>query len=87
MNNDNKVLCFVKLREVNPITDWDDIKEGEVYHLPPLVYNKRMDFIVVEKKPNSMRIKRKGDEYCQTMFKGDITTRFIVKKWNLYGKG
>lgn len=64
--------------------DWDDIKIGETYHLPPLVYNKRMDFVVVEKKENSMRIKKIGEGYSQTLFRTDITTKFIVKKWELH---
>ena len=82
---DSKLVSFVKLRKINPLTEWDDIKEGEIYHIPPLVYNKRMDFIVKEKKLNSMKIVRLGYEYQQTMFRTDITSRFIIKKRELHG--
>lgn len=82
---DSKLISFVKLRKINPLTEWDNIKEGEIYHIPPLVYNKRMDFIVKEKKLNSMKIVRLGYEYQQTMFRTDITSRFIIKKRELHG--
>lgn len=80
-----KMVSFIELRKIEPMMNWEDIKEGESYHLPPLIYNKRTDFVVVEKKENTMRIKRDGDDYCQTMFRTDITTRFIVKKRKLHG--
>jgi hypothetical protein len=82
---DKKMQSFINLRKVNSMMDWDDIKVGETYHLPPLVYNKRMDFVVVEKKENSMRVKKIGEGHSQTMFRTDITTKFIVKKWELHG--
>ena len=44
-----------------------------------------MDFVVVEKRENSMKVRKIGDEYPQTMFRTDITTRFIVKKQVLHG--
>jgi len=81
-----KMISFVNLRTVNPIMDWNDIKVGEIYHLPPLIYNKRMDFVVIEKSDNIIKINRLGDDYNQTMFRTDITSRFIVKKWDLYAK-
>lgn len=81
----NKLTNFIKLRQMNPLTEWDDIKEGEKYHLPPLIFNKRMDFIVTEKRPNSLRFKKTDCSYCQTMFKTDLTTRFIVKKQEIHG--
>ena len=81
-----KMTSFINLRKIAPMMNWEDIKEGESYHLPPLIYNKRMDFVVVEKKENSMRVRKNGDEYCQTMFRTDITARFIVKKQKMYGK-
>lgn len=85
MIDKKRVVSFIGLKKIEPMMKWEDIKEGESYHLPPLVFNKRADFTVVEKKENSMRVKKKGDDYCQTMFKTDITTRFIVKKQKLHG--
>jgi len=85
MNNADKMANFVKLRGFETMTDWDDIKEGETYHMPPLIFNKRMDFLVLEKKPNSIRIKKHDTGYSQIVFRTDITTKFIVKKWDLNG--
>lgn len=85
MNDIKKMASFINLRRIEPMMDWNDIKQGEIYHLPPLVYNKRMDFVVVEKRENSMKVRKIGDEYPQTMFRTDITTRFIVKKQVLHG--
>lgn len=86
IDNKSKVELFFKLRNVQKITEWEDIKVGETYHLPPLVYNKRMDFVVVEKSELSMRVRKLSDNYYQTMFKGDITSNFIVKKWCIDGE-
>ena len=76
----------MKLREVEPLTDWENIKVGEIYHVPPLIYNKRMDFIVKDKQRDSIKIIKLGDNYSQTMFRTDITSRFISKKLELYGR-
>ena len=83
---DKKIVSFVNLKKVSPLMNWEDIKVGEMYHLPPLVYNKRMDFVVVEKTDNLIKINRLGDDYNQTMFRTDITSRFIVKKLDLHAK-
>lgn len=87
MDEKKKMLSFINLKKVNPMIEWDDIKVGEEYHLPPLVYNKRMDFVVVEKTDNLLKIikKQNGENYKQTMFRTDITARFIIKKWRLHG--
>ena len=78
-----KVELFFKLKEVGRITKWEDIKIGETYHMPPLVYNNRIDFVVTDKTDNFIRVRKLNDDYCQTMFKGDVTSNFIVKKWCL----
>lgn len=75
-----KTVSLLEMIKHNPITDWEDIKEGEKYHLPPLIYNKRMDFIVLKKEDNLIRIMKDGSNYAQTLYKTDISTRFIVKK-------
>jgi hypothetical protein len=87
MEEKKKMLSFINLRTVPPMMNWDDIKIGEEYHLPPLIYNKRMDFVVVEKTDNLLKIikKQNGEDYKQTMFRTDVTARFITKKINLHG--
>ena len=85
MNEVSKGFSLLRLRVVEPLMNWDDIKEGEWYHMPPLIFNKRFDFLVVEKSKNTIRIMKRGDDYPQTMFRTDVTSRFIVKKWELHG--
>lgn len=85
MNEKKKLITLVGLSAVKPLMNWDDIEVGEIYHLPPLIYNKRMDFVVVSKDKNTIKVKRFGTDYCQTMFRTDITSRFIVKKIDLHG--
>ena len=65
---------------------WEDIEVGEIYHMPPLIYNGRFDFIVLSKEFNTIRVKRYDKEYPQTMFKTDITSNFIVKKLTISQK-
>lgn len=78
-----KLASLLSLKDVPKVTEWDNIKVGEIYHLPPLVYNERTDFIVLEKRDYTMKIRRLTDDYPQTMFKNDITTRFVVKTWHV----
>lgn len=80
-----KMVSLINLKQVPPMMDWEDIKVGEWYHLPPLIFNNRIDFRVVRKEANEIKIVKRGDEYQQTMFRTDITTRFIVKKIELHG--
>jgi hypothetical protein len=80
-----KMVSLLSLKQVPPMMNWEDIKVGEWYHLPPLIFNKRMDFRVVRKEANIIKIVKLGDDYQQTMFRTDITTRFIVKKIELHG--
>lgn len=78
---DRKImLAFVNLRKIEPMTKWEDIKIGETYHMPPLVFNKRFDFVVTEKDENSIKVKKNKDSFPQTIYKTDITSRFIIKK-------
>lgn len=81
----NKTIRFFNLKKVPQMMDWDDIKVGERYHLPPLVYNGRFDFVVKEKDDRRMRILKDGETYPQIMFKSDINARFITKKIELNG--
>ena len=78
-----RVSSLLELRKVGRITKWEDIKVGEIYHMPPLIYNDRFDFIVLSKDIDVMRVKRYDKEYPLTMFKTDITSNFIVKKWSI----
>jgi len=76
-----KLELLLGLKVVKRITSWDDIKIGGIYHMPPLVYNDRLDFEVIDKTENTLIIRKVGDGHNQRLFKTDITSNFIVKKW------
>ena len=44
---DKKIDLFLNLKQVKRMTEWEDIKVGEIYHIPPLVYNDRISFKVI----------------------------------------
>ena len=44
-------------KKVKPTTEWDDIEEGEFYHIPPILNEKRADWFVIAKDTHSIRIK------------------------------
>lgn len=73
-------IALLDLRSVGRITQWEDIKEYETYHLPPLIYNKRMDIFIWEKTNTLIRYSTGKSTYKQTMFRSDVTARFITKK-------
>lgn len=68
-----------KVREMKPITNFDDIKVGEYYHIPPFYYHKRRDIYVLEKKNGTIK--------CMTLTEGEkkpyvdyhYKTTFIIK--------
>ena len=50
-------------------TDWDDIQEGKVYHLPPVANQKRQDILVIAKT-----------QYCISYKDADaVGTSYTVK--------
>lgn len=78
-----RFTSLIELKKIGRITNWNDIHVGEIYHIPPLIYNERFDFFVLSKDDTRMRIIKVGDDYAQTMFKTDVTSNFIVKKWSV----
>lgn len=81
MDKEEKFKLLIALKKVEPLTKWDDIKEGEVYHIPPLAYNKRRDFEVIQKTNNNiMRVKFLDRDNFSTIYRTDTTSNFIVKK-------
>lgn len=76
--------AYQRLRNNVPLIPWDQINEGEWYHCPPLLYNPRFDFLVVEKDEYKMRIRKKGiNNYYMTIWKSDTMSKMFTKAWNL----
>ena len=44
----DKIVNFFKLKSVFKVSKWDDLKEGETYHVPPLLVLDRFDFNLIE---------------------------------------
>lgn len=81
MDRNQKIVVLTKLKTIRPLTEWDDIEEKGIYHIPPLVYNKRRDFQVIQKiDKDTMRVRYVGKETLSTIYRTDITSNFIVKR-------
>ena len=72
------------IKEIPPLTDWDDIKVGDKLHLPPIVIYGRREFIVSSKTKNFLngRLKEFGAWKEYTIFKSETSAKFLVKVIN-----
>jgi len=77
----DKVQCFSKLKDVPPITTWEDIQEGEIYHIPSLIFHERRDFIVLSKNERYLSIRNVKETFTSTLYKTDLIANFIAKRW------
>ena len=84
VNRYDHFIPFVdSLSELESLTPWEDIHEGEAYHIPNLLAYKRADFIVNEKKRNYVNglIREDGGEWKRySLFRAETRTKFLVKK-------
>jgi hypothetical protein len=74
-----------ELDKLNPVTPWEDLKVGDVYHLPNLLCYKRANLIINEIKRNYLNgmIKEEGSEWkYYSLFKNEIRAKFLIKKIN-----
>ena len=69
--------------DIKRIIPWEDLKEGETYHMPPVLYSKRFDFKIVKKTDTWAEIKKKNMSYPIMMWKTDKQTHYISKPWKL----
>ena len=76
-NLKERITSFFKLKKV-VVSNGDELKVGEIYHVPPLLVTKRFDFILMEKQPKLIRIKKIGSSYIETIYRTDIISNFIV---------
>ena len=69
------------LRKMPAMTEWDDIKENEIYHLPQLPGEERKDIFVVKKDNSSLTYREvDGSQNIQyTIFPHTIVSKFLVK--------
>lgn len=61
---------------------WDEIKENEIYHIPPIVSLERRDLFIISKTDESATYKRVDisaqDE--RVMHKTSVFAKFLVKE-------
>ena len=72
-----------ELSKLEPITPWEDLQVGDVYHLPNMLIFKRADYIITEKKStyiNGMIRENGGNWRNHSLFKSEVRTKFLVKK-------
>ena len=85
INNFDHFMALVdELAKTGRITPWEEVKAGEIYHIPNMLAFKRCDYIVHEKKPNSLNgiIKEEGsnDWKNYSLFKEETRAKFMVKR-------
>ena len=73
------------IKELSPLTEWDDIQVGDRLHIPPIVIYDRREFIVSKKSNNflSGRLKEGNGGWKEyTIFKSEISAKFLAKVIN-----
>lgn len=72
-------------KKVPEITKWEDIEEGEVYHYPPLLYEKRSDYLVIRKNDFHIYTRQVAEDGVtlttgsRYFYKSDKKYKFLVK--------
>lgn len=74
-----------RLEQFKPMLNYDDIKVGDVLHIPPLGIYERCDHIVISKFPNYLITERVigNDKHRSSLFKTEIQYRFAIKLQNI----
>lgn len=72
-----------RFRKHNPITKYEDIEIGKLYHIPPTIIYGRRDFIP-ENKTNAFisgKMREEGANCWEsaTIYRTELTARFIVE--------
>lgn len=71
-----------ELQKLPSVTPWEDIKENEIYHIPPLITLERRDLHILSKNGNSAVYVRVGDKEKKerTLYDSSVFARFLVKR-------
>ena len=68
---------LVKLRYATP---WEEIKEDNVYHIPPILTLNRRDVIIISKNDDEAIYRKIGDKENHKMHKMSVFARFLIKR-------
>ena len=83
---DLKYYSYDRLTKINPLTEYDDIEEGALYHIPPIMVYDRRDFIVIQKTPSTLVGKMRFEDGVwkeTTLYKSELSTRYLIKRKSL----
>ena len=88
-NHHNYTSVVDRFRKIEPLTPWEDINEGEYYHIAPVLSYDRRDFRVTSKNNNMLVgiLKEEGEKPRQySFYKQEVSTRYLVKTMPINGK-
>lgn len=81
---DYQYYDYNKISALKRLTDWNNIQEGYVYHIPPTILYDRRDFVCIEK--DKMKMSGKAREGFSkvwkpcTIYYSEISAKFIVER-------
>lgn len=79
-----KVLTALKeqMRGEAPITPWDEVEDGKVYHIPPIKSLSRRDILILSKNGDSVTYKRIDDTEKKegNMARTSVYAKIMVKR-------
>ena len=66
---------------IDPITEWEDIKVGKTYHVPPIYIYKRMEVTFEDKDERSahVTIKQDGRITHRILYRSEIIARYLTE--------
>jgi hypothetical protein len=72
-----RVLAF--FNKAKGIMDWENIKEGNKYHIPPIAGSKRKNILVTYKDSYKLKYVELNSDtvYSALMYKSDPCTKFL----------
>lgn len=74
---------IIELTKIKPLTKWEDIQVGDVFHIPNLLVYKRADFLVTGIKNNyinGMIKEENGNWKDYSLFKNEVRAYFLSKR-------
>ena len=83
-NNKRKTppVNYTQWKLIKPTMEWDNIKVGQVYHVPPVNGEKRMDVMVITKSQYMINVRvLKGPSVGSTIsfYPESLRTRFFIE--------
>ena len=69
------------LMRLKPSVKWDDIQKDEIYHIPPVLGEKRRDVIITWKGEYSCSLRDLSKTYVatETIYPSSLISRFLIK--------